>query len=489
MLLSIILNILFFLLGGASVWFYLRHSKQQKIYEAISKSAIIRKQVESFTSRIGEDTENAIINFAELLQNLNTSIQATTGVVSEIQSRMALTADKSQSSNNQKQQHDLNLIKTRYQLMLNEVMEQLNLTIQRKTEDIAKLDYIRDGVNMMKPFSKEIGDIAFSTKIIALNATIEAARVGKRGDPFGVIAAEVHKLANKSSETASIIESDMNRLISYIGNSIDEIENAMDVETKFINSTITLLQDIVLSVVSSFVKLSEVIKVTLGDSSKFRDDINGIVINLQFEDICKQMSQNTIKLINSIQDDLKQVNPASNPFSPSNIAKLKKKKDDKKDKQDETAHKILQTAGEHFTMASEVKNAREALNLGDESDKDGSKKQKESEEGAILFFDDDPVPPSIPETTTPADNGDDVLFFDDEPSESEPPTDNNEDDVLFFDDEPSEPEPSTNNNLSDDVVFFDDEPSKEEQPPTQPSEDKTKSKKDVEFKDDDVTFF
>ncbi|WP_234124226.1 methyl-accepting chemotaxis protein [Clostridium hydrogenum] len=92
-----------------------------------------------------------------------------------------------------------------------------NIIYAKKHENI--LQAIEDGkiVDEIKSMANSIGSIAEQTNLLALNAAIEAARAGEQGKGFAVVADEVRKLAEQSSD-----------LVGNIQNMVSEISKAFD---------------------------------------------------------------------------------------------------------------------------------------------------------------------------------------------------------------------------------------------------------------------
>ncbi|MDR1612264.1 MAG: methyl-accepting chemotaxis protein [Planctomycetota bacterium] len=80
---------------------------------------------------------------------------------------------------------------------------------------------IADQSKSINAILKTIDSIAFQTNILALNAAVEAARAGRNGKGFGVVAAEVRSLANRSAQSVDTTREVLDRTNKSISGGLE----------------------------------------------------------------------------------------------------------------------------------------------------------------------------------------------------------------------------------------------------------------------------
>ncbi|EDS76514.1 methyl-accepting chemotaxis protein [Clostridium botulinum C str. Eklund] len=104
-----------------------------------------------------------------------------------------------------------------------------NESQEANLEVIRKVKILGDKSKEIEEITEVIKGITEQTKLLALNASIEAARAGEAGKGFSVVADEVTKLAEQSSNSAVKIK----EVIDEVKSSIKEVFDKLDSSTKF----------------------------------------------------------------------------------------------------------------------------------------------------------------------------------------------------------------------------------------------------------------
>lgn len=113
------------------------------------------------------------------------------------------------------------------------------LLLKSKISNIAERTLIlSQQTNEIANISNLVSELANQTNMLALNAAVEAVRAGENGKGFGVVAAEIRKLADQSKRSAEKI----NSLASVIQNAINSTIVATNEGTQTVENNVKTTQ-------------------------------------------------------------------------------------------------------------------------------------------------------------------------------------------------------------------------------------------------------
>ncbi len=144
-------------------------------------------------------------------------------------------------------------------ITMEKATEGLNRTSQSIQASSAIIDALGRRADDIGKIIEVIDDLAEQTNLLALNAAIEAARAGEHGLGFAVVAEEVRKLAEKSTQSTKEISELIQGIQKEAQEAVENMEKstAMVGEGLALNKDLSLALDKISDVVSEVYKFSQ----------------------------------------------------------------------------------------------------------------------------------------------------------------------------------------------------------------------------------------
>jgi len=184
-----------------------------------------------------------------------------------------------------------------------DLLEDRAINTEKSSQNVNKIiNEVKENAKQINVITDTISQIAEQTNLLALNAAIEAARAGESGRGFSVVAEEIRKLAEKSSNATK----DIAKLIQDVNNSSNLAVEAMDQATNAVNdqkNSVEFTKKIFNEIKVSLDSLREKMNTIADETVTIESNKNEILDNTQsISSVSQEISASTEELSASTQE-------------------------------------------------------------------------------------------------------------------------------------------------------------------------------------------
>ncbi|MCK4865810.1 MAG: hypothetical protein KAT06_10365 [Gammaproteobacteria bacterium] len=302
-------------------------ASMQNLSEVITQIIeISNRQIESSRQQTEEAITMMSMRFGSLVGRLNSALDA-----AKLSNASVPAEDGSDST-----LLDNVFMNSRGQL--SNVITNLAAALVNRKASFENLKELADDTAILKSMAEGVEKIASQTNLLALNAAIEAARAGEVGRGFAVVADEVRSLSIQSGETGRQITETISHFTKSVETTMTEATKSMEKDLLLEEEGSSTIKTVLTSLEWMTKGMSESSEILKKESLEIVQEVNEIIMSLQFQD---RTSQILLHVVDGLNELPKIINEQMQMVANGEITEIK-------------ADEILNSLKLNYTTAEEV---------------------------------------------------------------------------------------------------------------------------------------
>jgi len=255
--------------------------------------------IEGRLKSVIESTENSAIEIGDKVRYIYEKAQEHLAESNEISKQFSGSDSTAESGGNHQ---SLSSVLNCSLSLLKDMTNMLNENGQLNVEYSHSIEAILENTATINKITEDIQYISDLTNLLALNAAIEAARAGEHGRGFSVVAEEVRKLSDRTNQASN----DITQIVSKVNDSVQAISKSLTEnleKTQGKKEAVDVAVDSLLfSAKESTEVFSKLVEGSVVSSESVAQNIDQIILSLQFQDITKQEIEAAVMPLTQIRE-------------------------------------------------------------------------------------------------------------------------------------------------------------------------------------------
>lgn len=258
----------------------------RRVNQALAVLPVIRQQLHETNRQVEEAVVNVCSNFTGIAARAREAVTESGSLLESHNTRQGATVESAIEAS----RHTIASLLDR--------LEQAN---KLSALAVAGMDEVSSAVTGIEQLLGQIQRIAFTNKLVALNAKIEAVHVGELGSGFEVVADEISRQAQRSTELAGGITDHIQTMRDRVDTAAGNLRDFLAESREKLDQSRGESERALTVLLSLHHRTRESLQRKVEENARLANDIAAAVVGLQFQDRVKQRVEHVIEGLEKLE--------------------------------------------------------------------------------------------------------------------------------------------------------------------------------------------